>query len=583
MPDARAPKTTAPQSPAKASAPAERTGEGHRRARSASAPDLRQRLGATQRYAGNRAAGRLLSGRGNLPTSLRNGLEHLSGVAMDDVRVHYGSSKPRTMGALAYAEGRDIHLGPGQERHLPHEAWHIVQQKQGRVSPTRQHKDRALNDDGALEHEATTMGERARRLGDRGARAERPLDRGAALPPVVQRKIGFELQTVGKKDNIKMEIGKTGKWTLPPEKALVARGDGFKIETDNKGHDLEYISDAFDFTPSGLEGLVSAARAASQFHHDIVTADADIELQSDGRHLKLLKTGTASAHPHVTAGIPFTHLRAFYSKLAKGGEKYWAGSSSSMKRSLALAERQAYRDAMDALDVVLPQINLRTKAAEAFLVNVVTMYRYAQMRADDWAAKRLAQQEQIELGHRPKKLKPELPTGSKPYPIKLRTSAASIWNEVHLLDKEIITQLVRNTGDLDKRDELVQALFGTATPTAGWLQFSNAGARFGTWFDDIVDGREDSLAELTEGSGVLRKYHMESPTDVGLDEPGQIFEMRALKRNIHYSGWPDYMKEIVKLLPKDMIKPDEIPDDEVEDLGPVDGTPPLERSKSAPV
>ena len=26
---------------------------------------------------------------------------------------------------------RDIHLGPGQEKHLPHEAWHVVQQKQG--------------------------------------------------------------------------------------------------------------------------------------------------------------------------------------------------------------------------------------------------------------------------------------------------------------------------------------------------------------------------------------------------------------------------------------------------------------------
>jgi hypothetical protein len=27
---------------------------------------------------------------------------------------------------------------PGQEQHLPHEAWHVVQQKQGRVKPTGQ-------------------------------------------------------------------------------------------------------------------------------------------------------------------------------------------------------------------------------------------------------------------------------------------------------------------------------------------------------------------------------------------------------------------------------------------------------------
>ena len=45
-------------------------------------------------------------------------------------------------------------LGSGQEAHLPHEAWHVVQQKQGRVKPTLQMKGAAINDDGALEREA---------------------------------------------------------------------------------------------------------------------------------------------------------------------------------------------------------------------------------------------------------------------------------------------------------------------------------------------------------------------------------------------------------------------------------------------
>ncbi len=30
--------------------------------------------------------------------------------------------------AEAYAQGSDIHVGSGQEKHLPHEAWHVVQQ-----------------------------------------------------------------------------------------------------------------------------------------------------------------------------------------------------------------------------------------------------------------------------------------------------------------------------------------------------------------------------------------------------------------------------------------------------------------------
>lgn len=61
-----------------------------------------------------------------------------SGHSMDNVKVHYNSSEPASLQAHAYAQGTDIHLASGQERHLPHEAWHIVQQAQGRVKPTTQ-------------------------------------------------------------------------------------------------------------------------------------------------------------------------------------------------------------------------------------------------------------------------------------------------------------------------------------------------------------------------------------------------------------------------------------------------------------
>jgi hypothetical protein len=100
-----------------------------------------------------------------LPASLQAGVETLSGLAMDDVRVHRSSPEPAKLGALAYAQGSDIHLGPGQEQHLPHEAWHVVQQKQGRVRATAQMKGAALNDDRSLEREADAMGTRAASLG----------------------------------------------------------------------------------------------------------------------------------------------------------------------------------------------------------------------------------------------------------------------------------------------------------------------------------------------------------------------------------------------------------------------------------
>ncbi|MGN8035034.1 eCIS core domain-containing protein [Chitinophaga sp. 22321] len=101
-------------------------------------------------------------GAGNLPANLKTGIESISGFAMDDVKVHYNSDKPAQLKALAYAQGADIHLGPGQEQHLPHEAWHVVQQKQGRVTPTMQMKSGIdVNDDPALENEADSMGQQA--------------------------------------------------------------------------------------------------------------------------------------------------------------------------------------------------------------------------------------------------------------------------------------------------------------------------------------------------------------------------------------------------------------------------------------
>ena len=97
-----------------------------------------------------------------LPDNLKNGVESLSGLSMDDVKVHYNSDKPAQLNAHAYAQGTDIHLASGQEKHLPHEAWHVVQQKQGRVRPTMMMKAKVpINDDQGLEKEADVMGARA--------------------------------------------------------------------------------------------------------------------------------------------------------------------------------------------------------------------------------------------------------------------------------------------------------------------------------------------------------------------------------------------------------------------------------------
>lgn len=99
--------------------------------------------------------------RTGLPDNLKSGLESLSGMDMSDVKVHYNSSKPEQLQAHAYTQGTDIHISSGQERHLPHEAWHVAQQKQGRVKPTMQMNGTSINDDPVLEKEADSMGIKA--------------------------------------------------------------------------------------------------------------------------------------------------------------------------------------------------------------------------------------------------------------------------------------------------------------------------------------------------------------------------------------------------------------------------------------
>lgn len=101
------------------------------------------------------------SNKTGLPDNLKSGIENLSGHSLDDVKVYYNSARPAQLNAHAFAQGNNIHLAPGQEKHLPHEAWHVIQQKQGRAKPTLQMKGIDVNDNEATEHEADEMGSQA--------------------------------------------------------------------------------------------------------------------------------------------------------------------------------------------------------------------------------------------------------------------------------------------------------------------------------------------------------------------------------------------------------------------------------------
>ncbi len=113
--------------------------------------------------------GRIQSGlslhasRTGIPGDMQGRFEAYSGLSFDDVRVHYNSAKPAQLRAFAFTQGNQVHIGPGQEKHLGHELGHVIQQKLGdaNISEAQRRTSFNLNLDPTLERRADWLSVRA--------------------------------------------------------------------------------------------------------------------------------------------------------------------------------------------------------------------------------------------------------------------------------------------------------------------------------------------------------------------------------------------------------------------------------------
>lgn len=267
-----------------------------------------------------------------LPDELKHGVENLSGYSMDDVKVHYNSSQPATLQAHAYAQGTDIHIAPGQEKHLPHEAWHVVQQKQGRVKPTMQMKGKMnVNDDAGLEKEADVMGAKASDMKTHrsNGNSER-INPNISSSDIVQRAVGFEFETgwLIRKDlseaaHDDVEVPRKLEPLKKKEKIGNRSYEGFKLEADEAHGDqseIEFIT----FPPieehaSNIEALFSImteieklgnaliSKSGGEFTLDEVTGEV-----YDYVYVITPNDSELKAGPQITSGIDLAKI----SKLA---------------------------------------------------------------------------------------------------------------------------------------------------------------------------------------------------------------------------------------------------------------------------
>lgn len=226
-----------------------------------------------------------------LPDNIKNNTESISGISLDDVKVNYNSDKPAQLNAHAYAEGSNIHLAPGQEKHLGHEAWHVVQQKQGRVKPTTEVSGVPINDSPSLENEADIMGSKttnsdlfsgdsAKQLSSKyqvtqritGKDVDKGLNRGNTANEVAG--LGADSASVATNDGLdtdsqqELEAGTAGD-VVGSTFGFVAAANSFK-EAFQKGYD------SFSKTPKDFAGMAgsfkSGAEGSKSFAEGVMSA-----------------------------------------------------------------------------------------------------------------------------------------------------------------------------------------------------------------------------------------------------------------------------------------------------------------------
>ena len=361
-------------------------------------------------------------GHTGLPSNLRSGLEHLSDMDLSDVRVHYNSSKPAQLSALAYAQGNDIHLGSGQERHLPHEAWHVVQQRQGRVQPTAQLRGVEVNDNSALEAEADVMGAKARAAAEGANRAETTLTperRGAiqrtasSANDIVQRKIGFELETdwllLEPKPARLLEMHKPlvkGKrWNIVPD----TPGAEIAMAADkHAAGNIEFVTDAFEddeldqlatamaeivaFTKALKPGFLSLSNSTSLSGAVNKKNDVQWGRKSDPENEEAFReevkrrsaiqvlpmTEPITAKPQASAGIPLDRVFDTLTAMSKGGEDNPLDSAKadSLNKRLYSLALSAANDITKVQALELAERNIPVALYKSILALLGTYIRY---------------------------------------------------------------------------------------------------------------------------------------------------------------------------------------------------------------
>lgn len=529
-----------------------------------------------------------------IPSAMQREFEDRSGFSFDDVRVHYNSAEPAKLGALAYTRGSEVHIGPGQEKHLGHELGHVVQQKLGLVKPTITLGGLPVNDSPRLESASDSIAQMA-------GRSETPARHKPVKSNVVQRKIGFEFQCKGKA----MVYACTLKPASPGGSA-VAMQNVYNIKKCKHGvhlkdfadykltgdmGDLEYVSAAVDELAAGgadRARAVCAAMAAGT--EDVLgslgigeTADKYIDVA--GESAVQLKTQTGSgnehktyykipgtscmlrndrsgeklkAHPQATIGVKLTNLADFldnYSKrsaytpspeVPEGEEIKFGGSFSDESHNTTLFVNYqrgllpTIKRATEGSNRLPDSISSEVKGLAMLLKNMADETALITTGKIKNAKSALPIMPRTSFWDIFKKLSPKAQDQMKGVAVKYFITKGKP-------DVTIAKQSRSKTRKVKQGSEYVETTLTQlinifeGTPTDPFKKFSGIGEVMNTYDDS---GEINAAATAYN----LRNYGLTSSTDLHGDEtPGILLELRALQRGVVPAAWGNLGEAVAKL------------------------------------
>ncbi|MGH1335369.1 MAG: eCIS core domain-containing protein [Aureispira sp.] len=198
-----------------------------------------------------------------IPDRLKAVVEHFSGFSLEDVRVHYNSEKPALVKAHAYAEGLNIYIGPGQEKHLAHEVWHVVQQMKGEVKTTTKVNGKNINDDASLEKEAESAKDKTSKINKKNPL----LKQEKITTPVIQR-ISDEEQQQAIIDidsfatTIPPDTTSAPIWKLPNDITIIGTSHSEQL------NDLPFSQVIYDLLQDPFDHVITEINPNSSNQHD---------------------------------------------------------------------------------------------------------------------------------------------------------------------------------------------------------------------------------------------------------------------------------------------------------------------------